>query len=65
MRKSLFNLAKNVVPVLHEELESKVEKLKYKKQRIAVRLKWTQQLYAAYHCLLLFLFTVVLFVYKN
>ena len=34
-------------------------------QRIAVRLKWTQQLYAAYHCLLLFLFTVVLFLYKN
>ena len=34
LRKGLFNLAKDVVPVLHEELESKVEKLKYKKLEV-------------------------------
>ena len=30
----LFNLAKNMVSVLHEELECKVKKLKYKKLKV-------------------------------
>ena len=33
LRGGLFNLEKMMVPVLHKELECKVEKLKYKKVR--------------------------------
>ena len=33
-RERLFNLAKTMVSVLHEELEYKVEKLKYKKLEV-------------------------------
>ena len=33
-RGSLFNLAKTTKPVLHKELEYKVEKLKYKKMEV-------------------------------
>ena len=46
-------------------MESSFILIKVHQQRIVVRLKWTQQLYATYHCLLLFLFTLVLFLYKN
>ena len=34
MRRSLFNVAKKIVPVLHEELECRVQKLKYKKSEV-------------------------------
>ena len=34
LRRGLFNLAKKMVPVLHKELEYKVEKLKYKKLEV-------------------------------
>ena len=34
LRRGLFKVAKKIVPVLHEELECRVEKLKYKKLEV-------------------------------
>ena len=34
LKRGLFNVAKKIVPVLHEELEYRVQKLKYKKLEV-------------------------------